>query len=346
MGIKTTTPITQTQGEGGNTGGEAAVSPSGGGTGEINNDHVKPGENDTGESIVDKGDNGDNGDGSLSEKEQGLEFAKKFEYLTKREKKLREEAEKVKAAGGQVEQLEAEIARYKALEERIQTDPLGVMKEKGWTFKDLTEFVLNDSKETAEKKIERLEKKFEEDLASREQREDEERKRVEEEKAREKEKTYTEQVKQVKESIDNLIEENPDDYELIKTQGANDLVWDVILDVFEQTKKVISIEDAAKRVEDYLFTENEKIFNTKKFQTRFKKVDPITEDEDLKVLEPLREPNHYQQKVLEKKFGRGLTNDMQGEGSGGKQEPQRYLTDEESKRYIAAKLRRKLQNRA
>lgn len=269
-----------------------------------------------------------------------IEFAKRFDQLTRQEKALRLKEEKLKLDSEKYEPLQRQI-------EELKTNPLKALKDAGWTFKELAELILNDEKPTVDKRLDDLQNKFDADIKSRMDREEREKQEAKERKEAEEKATFEKQVGQIKQAIEDLVNENEEEYELIKNQNAFDLVWDVIQEVFNQTdgKKMLTIQEAAKSVEDYLYNEAEKNLSAKKFQSRFKRIEEPSEDDQefAKKVEDMRAPNHYMKKLLEEKYGRGLSNDMQAEGSGGKKESSIYLTDDESKALLAEKLRRRLQ---
>lgn len=234
--------------------------------------------------------------------DEGMNFAKKFESLTAHEKKLRLREEELKAQS-------EEYTPIKETLELLKTKPIEALKKLGWEFKDLVDMVLNDSNPTTEKRIEQLENRIKTEAEEREAKakEAEEKRKADEE--AEKKQNYERQVEQIKDQINKYCEET-EELELIRTNGQQELVWDVIQEVYQQTGQTITIEDAAKRVEDYLTEEAEKNFNTNKFQSRFKKVEPKEADQ-----EPTEGgPNHYMRQVLNEKFGRSLSTDMQSEG--------------------------------
>lgn len=252
-----------------------------------------------------------------------LDISKKFNFLTAQEKKLREREMSMKSEKEKLDAISEQLANLKQ-------NPLKALEAAGWTFKDLAELILNDEQPTTEKKIASLEQQIIEDKRARE----EERKaQAEEERlARERElnERYNSTIEKAKSDIHALVD-GSDDFELIKSQGAHDLVWDVVQEVFNETKQVIDFREAATRVEEHLTEEVEKLLKVNKFQQRYKPVAPKDEGEELGH-------NYYMKKILEEKFGRSLSNDMVSEGSRTPSE-EPYLSDDESKARLAKKLR-------
>lgn len=266
---------------------------------------------------------------------ESVDLAKKFNTLTRHEKMLREKEEKLKTEEGEINSL-------RELRENLKNKPLEALKAAGLTFKDLAEMVLNDEKPTLEHQVKSLEERILADKKEREEREA--REREESEKAAESAKTkkWEEAVSAAKTQIKELVDNNEEEYELIKHHGSHDLVWDVIQDVYNETKKVIPIAEAAAKVEEYLTGEAEKILQANKFKKRFQQ---IKEPEIDQEIEEDRTHNFYAQKMLEEKYGRGLSNDLTSEGSKPPQKSQPFLSDDESKERLAKKLQQRLEAR-
>lgn len=257
-----------------------------------------------------------------------LDLAKKFNYLTSQEKKLRERESQIKSEAEKYEQISMAI-------ENLKTNPMEALKAAGWSFKDLAELILNDEQPTLEKKVQSLEEQI---VQERKEREERARKEAEDRKAQEEKaqiEAYDKAVNKAKQDIKKLVDDT-ESYELIREQGAYDLVWDVVQEVFNETKRVIPFKEACDKVEEYLTQEVEKYFNVGKFKARYQPVPDKEEIED-------NGQNYYMKRMLEEKFGKSLSNDMASEGSKPPSSyEQPYLSDDESKAKLAKKLREML----
>lgn len=268
--------------------------------------------------------NEDNKDETKDERPEDIDLAKRFNAITKREKALRDREAALKAQAEEIETKTQSLSK-------IKDDPVGFLTEHGLEFKDLAERILNDDKPTVEQKLARLEELFEADKKERKERE--ERLKAERE-ARKKahfEERETQALQQLNNSVKKTLDEHADDYELINFHGSQQLVVDTIVNVFRETGKIIDITHAADEVEKYLDEQSSSIFKTKKFKTRYKKIEA---DQDEVKPQP---SNYYHQKLMEERYGRGLSNDFHGDSSTSKK-PQNYLSDDEAKYRLAKKL--------
>jgi len=257
-----------------------------------------------------------------------LGLSKKWNALTMQERKLRERETHFKT---EKEKYDAIASKY----ENLKTNPMEVLREAGWDLKKLADLVLNDEKPTTEQKLQTLEEQILEERESRK------REKTEAEEARkraleqEQQAVYDQTVAKAKKDIDDIVS-GSDEFELIRDQGAQELVWNVMQEVWRETKQVIDIKEAALKVEGYLEDEVEKIMKAQKFQSRYKPVPPKEEEIDLGH-------NFYMKKMLEEKYGRGLSNDMVSDGARVPEEKEVYLTDDERKARVAKRLQATLQ---
>lgn len=258
------------------------------------------------------------------DKPSPLDFAKKFNELTASEKRLREKEESFKKERDEIMSLKEEISKLKE-------NPLQALEAAGWSFKDLAEMILNDEKPTTEQRIESLEERILSEKKEREERE-QAQKTAEEEKIKQfEEQRAKEAIEKAHRDIKELVD-GSDEYEMIQAEGAYDLVWEVIEEAYNATEKVLPFAEAAQKVEEYLTQEAEKVFSVGKFK---KKYQPIPEPEEKVDIGH----NYYYQKMLEEKYGRSLTNDMQSDSAAPSHREKPFLSDEESKAVLAKKLK-------
>ena len=264
--------------------------------------------------------------------DQHLDLARKFNQLTQNEKRFREEQDSFK-----VERDEA--AGVKDRLDNLKADPLKTLEALGISFKDLADMVLNNDEPTTEQKLKTLEEKI---LAEKEERDaDREREEDEWNQAEEAEEyeAAVETRSEAQESIRELIDGGEGKYDLIKSEGAYELVWDVIQEAFDQSdgETVLSFEEAADKTEEYMVKEFERMMSHDKFKNKYRAVEEVDED----APESLGH-NYYQQKLLEEKYGRTLSNEMNSEGASPPSGEKPYMSDEESKHHLAKKLKRML----
>lgn len=190
--------------------------------------------------------------------------AKQFAALSKRQKELFLREQELNSRLNKLkEQEEIEALR--------EANPLEYIKKKGLKFEDLMQKALKDGEEpTTEEKLAAIQKRLDDELKARE---DEKKKQLED---AEKAKKDAEQkfIDDYKKKIETDIKAEADKYELINTQNAFGLVFSVIEENWEKNREVMSIQDAADKVEDYLLVEAKKLLALKKLGISSAKPDP------------------------------------------------------------------------
>jgi hypothetical protein len=127
---------------------------------------------------------------------------------------------------------------------------------------------------------------------------------------------------------------------MIRAQGAESLVFDVAAQVYKETKKIMTWAEAADKVEEQITAEVEKYLGTDKFKARYQPIPSekeISEDEKDHI-----DSNFYARELLADKYSRVLSNAMVSEGAKA-QDPAKWLSDEDSKEYLAKKLSKMLE---
>lgn len=260
-----------------------------------------------------------------------LELSEKFNQVTERERVLRDAEEKNKLSADELKSANDILAKFKE-------NPLEGLRALGIDFKDVANLVLNDELPTAEMQVKELRDK----MAARDKAFDEKEAKEIQTKHEANEKfAFQEQEKavtQAKLDIKNIIDGEPEKFELIKSQNAYEMVFDIAGQIFEETKVLPDWDDVCIKVEDQLTKEVEKYFETNKFKSKYQEIPKSTNHDDERDLEA----NYYAKQMLEEKHGRSLNNYMTSEGAKAPASND-YRTDEESKEYLAAKLTRMLE---
>jgi hypothetical protein len=264
-------------------------------------------------------------------------FSPRFAALSRQEKQLRERESTWKA---QREAQEREWAprlesarKVEELKAKAKTDrsaALELLKEVGLSFDELTKMQLNGGKPTPEMIAEQTRREVEAIRA--EQRERDEKAKTDAETA--KQTNIDTAVSRFKGQIGEFLKSNPDMYELTANHSdphsgvtGADLMYQVIDAYYDQTEKaegtgrVLSHEDAAKAVEEYLEKDiEEKILSRKKIQAKFGKLpgapaegaDPRGAGQDSREPEPSSVVSNASQKQASH---RTLTNQDQSQGA-------------------------------
>ena len=182
-------------------------------------------------------------------------FAARFAALSRKEKELinREKAFK---------ENQVKLAAYEKALQSAKQNPLEYLQAAGLTLEQALEQIISkDEPITEATRLKQIEQKVHDyEEAIKKQREDQ----IEYEKST--------QLNQIKQSINQFVNENAETYELIKEYNAIDDVWSVIERTFIESKGKthLTIEQASKAVEDQLFEEAnkeaERIARLKKLQ--------------------------------------------------------------------------------
>lgn len=204
-------------------------------------------------------------------------LSSQYAQLARKEKALRAQAQQVKA---QNDALAAREAAIKAKEsemqgdsyipkDRLTKDTLKVLQEAGLDYEQITQMMLNGPTPEAQQQsavIAKLEAK----ISALEEGQTKVTKSFEDSQAN----AYKQAVNQIRTEAKQAVYTNPD-YETIKeTNSVNDVV-DLIVQTFEKglgpdhpVGTLLTVDEAAKMVEEHLYEEAFKLTNLKKIQKR------------------------------------------------------------------------------
>ena len=177
-------------------------------------------------------------------------FALKFATLAKQEAKLRSERERFKA-------LEAEANEYKSLRESAKQNPKSVLEKFGLSTDDLVTrelASLRDPKEIQEEEWNTKLSTLEAKIAEREKKEAEQ--------------ANQHALQSQLNAIRSLVDES-EDFELIKTLGDHDLVWETAVGLYHQTGSFVDYKEAAEHVQKHLEERMDKVSQTNWFKKRY-----------------------------------------------------------------------------
>lgn len=196
--------------------------------------------------------------------------------LAKREKALQKQREELQKSKLDIDSKYEEINKFKSLKEQAKTNPLKFLEEAGLTYEELTNFILNGNKPTAEMETSSIKtemQKLREEILKKEQEREASLKAQEEQRVQEAISTF-------KDNISSFLTAKPDDFELCNNYpNSVDLIYDVIEAHFAQTEKVMSMEEAAKLVEDHFESEAMKVTSFKKIQSKLAPKPAATEED-------------------------------------------------------------------
>lgn len=234
------------------------------------------------------------------------QFASKFAALSRKEKALRERESEYES---KFEEMERRLADYETRDQEpevdwehmLRNDPLKALEEAGLGYDKLTELALNDGKLTPDMQLAAMRQELENDYKQKfEELED----RLNQKEQLEQD-TYYDSIQQnFQDEIGNVVQQNPEKFELIAASEADGLVYDVIEEHYNETGRVLDIEEAADAVESYLEEEANKLMKLKKISNRLG-IDPL----ELEAMEQVTLSNDHSAQVNYEGANRMLSND-------------------------------------
>lgn len=189
---------------------------------------------------------------------------KQFAELSRQERILRAKAQKqaqeIKtqqdALNAQKASLDEQSKKYEqgyVSKDRFKQDPLAALTEAGLSYDDLTQQLLNQQPKDPRveatmnelrAEINKLNNRLEEGQKSQTERQQEE---------------YKSALRQIKYDTVNLVKEDAEAYEAIAKTNSYDDVVELIERTYNEEKRIMSVQEAAQEVENYLVEEG---FNT------------------------------------------------------------------------------------
>lgn len=213
-----------------------------------------------------------------TEDTQDPELAKQFAQLARQEKALRSKAQQqetsLKAREDALKAREAELAAkdstYKSgyiQKDLIKQDPLSVLAEAGVSYEDLTQQIL--SQQPVDPRLKATISKLENEIRELKSAQEKEKQTFSENQTQQ----YQAAVKQIEYDAKTLVNSDPIAFEAITKTGAVRDVVKLIEETYKQDGILLSVEEAAQQVEDYLVEENYKLAN--KIEKIKRKMQPV-----------------------------------------------------------------------
>lgn len=204
-------------------------------------------------------------------------LAKKEQAIVRQRQELKAQMEALNSQKSELDKLRAEIESVKSRRSTYKTNPLSALEDAGLSYKELTDYILNNQQISPEQKLKALEEKFESKIEALERQREEERqaaqRRYEEEQAAREHHV----IEEFKGEISSYISTHKDTYELTNLYDSADLVYDTVDAYYAKSGKVLSIPEACDLVEKYLESQVEKSLQTKKLSSRLNKAPEPTD---------------------------------------------------------------------
>lgn len=187
-------------------------------------------------------------------------LAKQEKALRAREAAIKQRETELAATQAQPQQPSFDESKYIS-KDRFRQDPLAVMSETGLSYEELTNILINQPARdprvdaefnTLKAQIEELKQQ---NIATKQQAEEQQTQ------------AYQTALKQIKTDVAALVK-NDDAYEAIRTAGATQDVVDLIEQTYQKDGVLLSNEEAAQLVEEYLIEQGLKWTKLSKIQKR------------------------------------------------------------------------------
>lgn len=194
-----------------------------------------------------------------------------YAALAKRERALRAKQAEMKAKEDAMAMQEAawkskeqEYSSKYVSKDRLREDALALLAEEGITYEQLTEQALKGPS-TEDRQVNQEIKALRAELQKIRDEQDNTKKSYEEQQKN----SYKQALKQISTEARQLVANNPEFETIHSTNSVADVV-DLIEKTFTEDGVLLSVEEAAKQVEDYLVEEAMKLAKLKKIQERMK----------------------------------------------------------------------------
>lgn len=191
------------------------------------------------------------------------------ERIAARAAKLRERENSIAAREAKAEEaMRSARESVRQSEERLQllkdikNNPLEALKTADVTFEQLAQAVLNEGKATP-RELEALKLAREAKESAEAIKKDLESQRIAAQNAQ-----YDQAIQLYKQEMRELVAKNPDQYELVASQDAVEIAYDVALEYHNAYGKVLPPKEAIEVTESFLEQRANKMFETKKFKNK------------------------------------------------------------------------------
>lgn len=232
-------------------------------------------------------------------KQEETALSRQFAQLARQERALRAKAQQqeqaIKAREDALKAREAQMSsqseEYKTkyfAKDLLKQDPLAALAEAGISYDDLTQRILNQP--ASDPRMEATVNALKAEIESLRSGIDESKKSYAESQTQ----AYQAAVKQIKTDATHLITSDPA-FETVKAMDSVQDVVDLITQTYDKDGILLSIEDAAQQVEDYLVEEAMKIASLDKIKKRLGQVSSATPAQSTPQQTQVKDPKQPQQ---------------------------------------------------
>ena len=181
----------------------------------------------------------------------------RFAALAKKERALQKQAAELKAQ-------QVKVAEYEQVRQQAASNPIKLLESLGLSYEQITQFMLNGQRPTPELEIQSVKQQLEQ-LKQDQVAKEEAAKKSEQERARTE---YQRTLSEFSQEVTDYVKANAEKYELTSMYQGESIVQATIEQHYNQTKKIMSIEQASDLVEKYFEDQVTAAQQTKKFQAK------------------------------------------------------------------------------
>jgi len=200
--------------------------------------------------------------------------ARQFAKLAQREKQLRQRAqqqeEAYKAREAQLQAREAELnAKYKNYDtdyipkSKLQSDALRILAEAGVPYDQLTQQLISETTTPRDPRTEAVISELKAQIQELKMATEQQKQAAQEQQTQ----AYKAAVKQIETDVRQLVSMDPA-FETIKATGATRDVVELIERTYKEDGRLLTVEEACKEVEDYLFEQTYKLTQLNKIKSK------------------------------------------------------------------------------
>jgi hypothetical protein len=191
----------------------------------------------------------------------------RFAALARREKQIRQEKADLDAREKAFQQKEQSIKDQIRTEiaAQMKSNPASVLQEYGVDYNALTQSILNPPS-PEQQKISALEA----EIAQLKQGQGSIKQDIQTSQQR----AYENAVQQIRNDVKSAVAKSPD-FQTVRVAGQEESVVELIKQTFESTGELLSVEDACKEVEDYLFDEAIRLTSVDKVKAKLTPPPPV-----------------------------------------------------------------------
>ena len=211
----------------------------------------------------------------VPKEEQDPNLAKQFAQIARQERALRAKAQQqeqaMKAREAAIANKEAEIraqieAEYRSNyipKSQLKSDALGTLSEVGMSYDEIVQQALQQQQYPRDPRMEAQLRMLQDEIKSLKSANDQAKQTYESNQTA----AYQAAVKQIESDAKQLVQKDPS-FEMVKTTNSVKDVVELITQTYDKDGILLSVEDAAQQVEDYLVEEALKLSNVGKIKQR------------------------------------------------------------------------------